>query len=128
MIGTNPKTFSGCAEGTRERPPSLAPQLEEFHTAPPPWYGRYTPMRPRPNLPLLVLVTPILAPRAFSAEPTPEELKFFETQVRPLLVDNCFSCHGEKKQKGGLRLDSPQALLKGGKNGAVIVPGKPGES
>ncbi len=51
--------------------------------------------------------------------------QFFESQVRPLLADNCFNCHAEKKQKGGLRLDSAASLLKGGKHGAVITPGKP---
>jgi hypothetical protein len=66
-----------------------------------------------------------------AAETSPsavEQTKFFESQVRPLLADNCFSCHGEKKQKGGLRLDSAAALLKGGKHGVVVTPGKPGES
>ncbi len=56
---------------------------------------------------------------------SPEQQTFFESQVRPLLADNCISCHGEKKQKGGLRLDSLDAALKGGKNGVVLVPGKP---
>ncbi len=63
-----------------------------------------------------------------AAEPSPEQLKFFESSVRPLLVENCFSCHSAKKQKGGLRLDSLAAVLKGGKNGPVVVPGKPAAS
>ena len=49
---------------------------------------------------------------------------FFETKVRPLLADHCFSCHGEEKQKGKLRLDSPAAIRKGGESGEVIVPGE----
>src|SRR5437763_15426905 len=57
-----------------------------------------------------------------------EQIRFFEEKVRPLLVENCLGCHGEKKQKGGLRLDSPQGILKGGKDGVVVVPGKPAES
>src|SRR5690349_23564958 len=57
-----------------------------------------------------------------------EQVKFFEAHVRPLLAEHCYSCHGEKKQKGGLRLDSAEAVAKGGKNGAVLVPGKPTES
>ena len=57
-----------------------------------------------------------------------EHIRFFEEKVRPLLVENCLGCHGEKKQKGGLRLDSPQGILKGGKDGLVVVPGKPAES
>jgi hypothetical protein len=54
-----------------------------------------------------------------------EHARFFQTKVLPLLVDNCQSCHGEKRQKGGLRLDSAQAVRKGGKDGVILVPGKP---
>ena len=41
---------------------------------------------------------------------------FFETKVRPVLANNCFSCHTNTAM-GGLRLDSPEALHKGGKRG-----------
>ncbi|MDB5296083.1 MAG: Planctomycete cytochrome, partial [Phycisphaerales bacterium] len=47
---------------------------------------------------------------------------------RPLLAENCFSCHGEKKQKGRLRLDSAAGLLKGGAGGPAVVAGDPGKS
>jgi hypothetical protein len=43
------------------------------------------------------------------AEPPAEAVRFFESKVRPLLAEHCFQCHGEKKQKGGLRLDSRAA-------------------
>lgn len=59
---------------------------------------------------------------------TAEQLKFFETNVRPVLVEHCQKCHGEKKQWAGLRLDSRAALLQGGDSGAAILPGKPNES
>jgi hypothetical protein len=52
----------------------------------------------------------------------------FEKSVRPVLSANCFTCHGPEKQKGGLRLDSRQALLTGGDSGPAIVPGHPEES
>jgi uncharacterized coiled-coil DUF342 family protein len=52
----------------------------------------------------------------------------FDKHVRPLLVENCQSCHGPEKPKGGLRVDSRSALLKGGDTGPAIVPGKPAES
>jgi hypothetical protein len=57
-------------------------------------------------------------------------LEFFETKIRPVLVERCNRCHsvGEKAPKGGLRLDSPAGLLKGGDSGAVIAPGKVDES
>jgi mono/diheme cytochrome c family protein len=43
--------------------------------------------------------------------------------VKPILANTCVSCHGEKKQKKKLRLDSLAAIMKGGKDGAVVVPG-----
>ena len=49
----------------------------------------------------------------------------FEKDIRPLLVEHCASCHGEKKQKALLRLDRRADALKGGENGVVIVAGKP---
>ncbi|WP_406697920.1 PSD1 and planctomycete cytochrome C domain-containing protein [Singulisphaera sp. Ch08] len=61
-------------------------------------------------------------------EPTPEQVKFFETEVRPLLAASCLKCHGPEKQKGGLRLDSKAAILAGGESGPAVVSGKPGES
>jgi hypothetical protein len=52
-------------------------------------------------------------------------LEFFEQKVRPLLDEKCHSCHSEKsgKQKGGLLLDSREAILKGGESGAAASPG-----
>src|SRR5437867_6604118 len=52
---------------------------------------------------------------------------FFESRIRPVLVNNCFSCHASS-QLGGLRLDSRNAILKGGKSGPALVPGQPEES
>src|SRR5689334_6443750 len=63
-----------------------------------------------------------------ASEPTPEQVRFFETLVRPVFIEHCQKCHGEQKQWGGLRLDSREALLRGGDSGAALVPGKPAES
>ena len=68
-----------------------------------------------------------------AAEVTADDLQrarrqFFENEVRPLLSAKCFECHGEKKQKGGLRLDGHADALKGGESGVVLVAGKPDES
>ncbi|WZP00281.1 PSD1 and planctomycete cytochrome C domain-containing protein [Isosphaeraceae bacterium EP7] len=52
----------------------------------------------------------------------------FELTVRPVLASSCVKCHGPTKQSGSLRLDSREAMLKGGDNGPAIVPGNPGES
>src|SRR5262245_49409047 len=54
--------------------------------------------------------------------------RHFVDRVKPLLESRCISCHGADKQKGGLRLDSRAAALKGGESGAALVPGKPAES
>ena len=59
-------------------------------------------------------VAPVRAADAPPAQkPTPDQVKFFETQVRPLLAASCINCHGDQKQKGRLRLDSLAAALKG---------------
>jgi hypothetical protein len=52
---------------------------------------------------------------------------FFESRIRPVLATNCYDCHTDAA-KSGLRVDSREALLKGGKLGAAIVIGKPEES
>jgi hypothetical protein len=78
---------------------------------------------------LALLVCPLFAPTAAAAGPSAAQVEFFEKRVRPVLVENCFKCHaGGMKVKGGLRLDSRAALLKGGDNGPAIVPGDPARS
>jgi hypothetical protein len=62
------------------------------------------------------------------AAPTAEQLRFFESAVRPVLIEHCQKCHGPAKQWNGLRLDSREAMLRGGDSGPAIVPGKPDES
>ena len=57
-----------------------------------------------------------------------DNLRFFETRIRPLLHERCVRCHGESQQKGGLRLDSLEAIRKGGESGQAAVPHKPAES
>ena len=57
-------------------------------------------------------------------------VEFFESRIRPVLVEKCNRCHatGEKAPKGGLRLDSPSGIRKGGDSGVVVLPGKVEES
>ena len=52
----------------------------------------------------------------------------FTREIRPLFEKRCGACHGRLQQKGGLRLDAGALVRKGGKNGAVIEPGRPAES
>ncbi len=80
-----------------------------------------------PTLAVLSLCGPPVL-RAAEPKPTPQALEYFEKAVRPILADNCFGCHGAKKQQGGLRLDTAAGLAKGTDAGAVVVPGKPEQS
>jgi hypothetical protein len=77
----------------------------------------------------LVLAKLVLALSLSSvfAGPTLAEADF-ERHVRPVLIEHCQRCHGAKKQMGGLRLDSREALLKGGDSGPAVVAGKTAES
>jgi hypothetical protein len=61
-------------------------------------------------------------------KPAPQEVEFFEKNVRPVLAENCFKCHGPKRQEGHLRLDSRDAMLKGNDKGPLVVPGAPEKS
>ncbi len=75
----------------------------------------------------------LFAPRTGLADPKaiaraaaddPAKVEFFEKRVRPILADNCFSCHSATtNSKGGLRTDDINGLLTGGTSGAAIIPG-----
>lgn len=70
--------------------------------------------------------------RAVEATPavSGSDLQFFESKIRPLLVDKCYKCHSRDadKIKGGLMLDTREAWLHGGDSGPAITPGKPDDS
>ena len=57
--------------------------------------------------------------------PTPDEVKFFENEVRPTLITHCYSCHSRTAAtvKGALRVDTRDAIRKGGRSGPAVVPG-----
>jgi hypothetical protein len=78
----------------------------------------------------LLIVLTVGAVSARGVGPTPEGVDYFEKNVRPILVDTCYKCHSAKseKLKGGLYVDSPYGLRKGGKTGPAIVPGEPEKS
>ena len=68
-------------------------------------------------------------PTCFAADaPDSHAAEFFEKNVRPVLADHCLSCHGAEKPRGGLRLDSKAAFLKGADDGPIVVPGDPDKS
>lgn len=54
--------------------------------------------------------------------------EFFESKIRPLLIEHCYEGHSGEKTKGGLSMDTRAGGQKGGHSGAVIVSGKPDES
>jgi len=90
---------------------------------------RPTPRRLRRLFLALCLACSVCSPRA-AAPLTEKGLSFFESKVRPLLVDHCYECHSLEsgKQKGGLLLDSRAGWMKGGENGPVILPRDPENS
>ena len=61
---------------------------------------------------------------------TPEQRAFFESKIRPVLVNQCYECHsdGSKKLGGKLLLDRASEMLTGGQSGPALVPGNPDES
>jgi len=58
----------------------------------------------------------------------PEQIEAFEKQVRPLLVERCYDCHGAHRHENGLRLDSRAAILRGSDYGKVVEVGNPAAS
>ncbi len=84
---------------------------------------------------LAISIEVFLAPLVCQADEetktlSPEAIQFFETKIRPVLVDQCYRCHSAEGQgvRGGLAVDSRDALLSGGESGPAIVPGDLSES
>jgi hypothetical protein len=72
------------------------------------------------------------SPRA-DASPTPEQIAFFETKIRPVLAKHCYQCHSAEalrtgKLKASLLVDSRDGMVKGGESGAAVVPKNKEES
>ncbi|MEE3372685.1 MAG: DUF1553 domain-containing protein [Planctomycetota bacterium] len=80
---------------------------------------------------LLLLVWAALLARPVSAADalTETQLELFETRIRPVLVEQCYTCHNSTaRAEGGLAVDQRDAFLRGGDGGVIVVPGRPGES
>jgi hypothetical protein len=63
-----------------------------------------------------------------TASPTPDQLAFFESKIRPVLAQHCYQCHSAEalqagKLKANLLVDSRDGMMKGGESGAAVVPG-----
>lgn len=81
------------------------------------------------TVPLRAQPEPVVPP----AQPIPDPVSSivmasYVDQVAPILTARCNSCHSEKKKKGGLRLDTPAFILKGGRDGDALIAGAPAES
>ncbi len=83
-----------------------------------------------PHLPAIVrtltratLVVVALVSSISAADPTPEQLKFFEEKIRPLLVERCYECHTATKHQGDVRLDVRASVFP-----ELVVPGQPDQS
>ena len=72
---------------------------------------------------LLMRMNPLLTAQSGDAS-----IEFFESRIRPFLITDCQDCHGPKHQRGGLRVDSREALLRGGDSGPAVIPNKAQES
>src|SRR4029079_18219965 len=72
------------------------------------------------------VVAPVDAPGADTAA----AITFFESKIRPVLVDHCYKCHSVDagKSKGNLLLDSREKIRAGGDRGPAVVPGDPDAS
>src|SRR5262245_44397096 len=59
-----------------------------------------------------------------------EDFELFEKKIRPVLVQHCYKCHSAEtaEPKGGLRVDSREAMHQGGESGPAVVPHRPAES
>ena len=60
--------------------------------------------------------------------PNVQEAFVYADIIQPIFKSKCYGCHGRSRQKGKLRLDQPDLIMKGGKDGMVVVPGKPDSS
>ena len=76
-------------------------------------------------LSLAFLALPFAPVQAAEDASKPE---FYTSRVKPIFDANCARCHGGANHRGGLNMDTREALLKGGHDGAVIVPGDPSKS
>ncbi|MEM7305317.1 MAG: PSD1 and planctomycete cytochrome C domain-containing protein [Planctomycetota bacterium] len=76
------------------------------------------------------MITPLIAAILPAALPPDDEagIELFETSIRPVLVERCYKCHGEKRQRSELRVDGLTALIAGGERGPSVVPGDPDAS
>ena len=79
---------------------------------------------PSPLLLRLALLAALFASSSVRADDNVDYAK----QIKPVLHERCYACHGALKQEGGLRLDTAALAIQGGDSGAALVPGNAAES
>jgi len=89
---------------------------------------RNVPRPPRNRPPFTAVAVWLAVAGPLAASPSPEQLAFFESKIRPVLVQHCYSCHSAEALAGGklkaeLLLDSRPGMEKGGESGPAVVPG-----
>ena len=77
---------------------------------------------------VLVLIGTAVGARSEASGGAADPNVQFTTRVKPILEERCSSCHGAEEARSGLRVDSREALLRGGDRGPAIIPGKPDDS
>jgi hypothetical protein len=79
---------------------------------------------------IVILLTLVVATPSQAEQLSPDELKFFETKIRPVLIKECYGCHSNESGnvRGGLRLDTKELMHIGGGTGPAVVPGDLEES
>jgi len=73
---------------------------------------------------------PPIVPNGFVSNPTSEQVAFFESKIRPLLVDRCYDCHSADADElgGSLLLDSRKGIVVGGDTEPPVIPSDPDQS
>lgn len=86
--------------------------------------------RPSPITAIVALTLSLLGQSSLAQDPTTSDPnhKFFEEQVRPILVQHCIACHGPDKSESSLRLDQTDAFRQGGDSGPIVDPHQPESS
>jgi len=84
--------------------------------------------RPLMTLVLCAATSTLGLTKTAAAEPDARDLEFFEQKIRPVLIEKCYECHSAEaaqrnKLKGGLALDTREAIRRGGDSGPAVVPG-----
>src|SRR5262245_32889905 len=75
------------------------------------------------------IAAPTITPEQVAQLPPPATHSIsFSKEIKPIFEASCIKCHGRGKDKGGLRLDTRETLLKGGDTGPAVVPGESAES